>query len=87
MFKNITAIIGKILTKTQKEEYLQFLEIQKRWKKNIAKKIQKNATITDYSQKAITIKTKNPSWRNELVFFKNEIKKNFQRTNAKLIKL
>jgi hypothetical protein len=87
MFKNINAIIEKILTPKQKKEYLLFLEIKKKWKEKIPKKIQKNTKIVDYTNKTITIKAKSPTWKNELVFLKEEIKKNFQRTTQKLIKL
>ena len=78
MFKNINKVIDKILTKDQKKEYLVFLEIKKKWKKTSSKKLQKNAKITDYRDKTITIKAKNPSWKNELVFLKEGLKKNFQ---------
>ena len=87
MFKNINTVIDKILTSTQKKEYLVFLEIKKKWKKNIAKNLQKNAKITDYTNKTITIKAKNPAWKNELIFLKEDIKKNSQPVKLKSIKL
>jgi len=80
MFKNINTVIQKILTADQKKEYLVFLEIKKRWEKTSSKKLQKNAKIIDYKNKTITIKTKNPAWKNELVFLKEGLKKNFQQT-------
>ena len=73
MFKNINRVINKILTPDQKEEYLVFLEIKKIWKKTSNKNLQKNAKIIDYTDKTITIKAKNPAWKNELVFLKEEI--------------
>ena len=87
MFKNINTIIEKILTPTQKKEYLVFLEIKKKWKEKISPKIQKNTKIIDYTNKTITIKAKTPTWKNELVFLKEEIKKNFQPKTQKSIKL
>lgn len=87
MFKNINTILEKILSPTQKKEYLIFLEIKKLWEKNISKKIQKNARITDYTNKTITIKAKNPTWKNELIFFKEEIKKKLLPQPQKLTKL
>ena len=78
MFKNINKVIDKILTKDQKKEYLVFLEIKKKWKKTSSKNLQRNAKITDYKNQTVTIKAKNPSWKNELVFLKEGLKKNFQ---------
>ena len=78
MFKNINKVIDKILTPGQKKEYLVFLEIRKKWKKTSSKKLQKNAKIIDYADKTITIKAKNPAWKNELIFLKEDLKKNFQ---------
>ena len=78
MFKNINKIIDKILTPDQKQEYLVFLEIKKNWKKIKNKNLQKNAKIKDYTNQTITIKAKNPAWKNELVFLKEDLKKNSQ---------
>ena len=78
MFKNINKVIDKILTPDQKKEYLIFLEIKENWKKIKNKSLQENAKIIDYADKAITIKAKNPAWKNELVFLKEDLKKNFQ---------
>ena len=78
MFKNINSVIDKILTPDQKKEYFVFLDIKKKWKKIKNKKLQENAKIIDYKDQTITIKAKNPSWKNELVFFKEDLKKNFQ---------
>ena len=78
MFKNINKVIDKILTPSQKKEYLVYLEIKENWKKINNKSLQKNAKIIDYRDKTIIIKTKNPSWKNELIFLKEDLKKNFQ---------
>jgi len=78
MFKNINKVIDKILTPAQKKEYLVFLEIKENWKKIKNKNLQENAKIIDYTDKAITIKAKNPAWKNEIVFLKEDLKKNFQ---------
>ena len=73
MFKNINKVIDKILTPAQKEEYLVFLEIKKKWEKMKNKSLQKNAKIIDYTDQTITIKAKNPAWKNELIFLKRGI--------------
>jgi hypothetical protein len=77
MYKKIKKIIKTIITKEQKKEYGDFLALQKKWKEKTDKKTQKAAKITDYSNKTLTIQTKNPSWKNEINFMKTEIKKNF----------
>lgn len=84
MFKNIEKIIEKLFSKEQKREFLSFLEIKELWKKRISKNIQKNAKIIDYSNKKITIKSKTPAWKNELIFLKKDIKKNSQPLIGKL---
>ena len=43
----------------------------------------KNAQIIDYTDGVLTIKAKNPSWKNELIFFVEEIKKNFRQKKIK----
>ena len=78
MFKNINKVIDKILTPNQKQEYLVFLEVKKNWKKIKNKSLQKNAKIIDYTDQTITIKAKNPAWKNELIFLKEDLKKNSQ---------
>ena len=78
MFKNINKVIDKILTPDQKKEYLVFLEIKKIWGETKNKNLKKNAKIIDYTDQTITIKAKNPAWKNELVFLKEDLKKNFQ---------
>ena len=77
MFKKIEKIIGNSFFNQKKEEYNNFFKLEKKWKKEISEIIQKNATLIDYTDKKITIKAKNPAWKNELVFFEEEIKKNF----------
>ena len=84
MFKNIEKIIEKLFSKDQKKEFISFLEIKKIWKKTISKEIQKNAKIIDYSNKKVTIKSKTPAWKNELIFLKKDIKKNSQPQTGKL---
>jgi len=84
MFKNIEKTIEKLFSKDQKKDFVSFLEIKKIWKKTISKEIQKNAEITDYSNKKITIKSKTPAWKNELIFLKKDIKKNSQPQTGKL---
>mgnify|MGYP001179960253 FL=1 len=87
MFKNIDKIISQLFTQKQKKEYDSFVFLKQRWKKTISKTIQKNAKIIDYSNKKITIKAISPAWKNELIFLKKEIKKNFQTQKIQLMKL
>ena len=87
MFKKLKTVIDKILTKQQKKEFLQFIEIKKRWKNKIDPNIQKQAKIIDFKNREVTIKTKNSAWRNELSFLKEEIKKKSLPLTTRLIKL
>ena len=74
--EKIENILKKIITKEQKKEYEKFLLIEKKWNKNVDEKIKKAAKVIDYKEKTIIIKTKNPSWKNELNFMKTQLKKN-----------
>tara|TARA_B100000401_G_scaffold433622_1_gene372513 strand:- start:627 stop:878 length:252 start_codon:yes stop_codon:yes gene_type:complete len=78
MFKNIDKILGSIIKDKDKQEYLGFEEIKKKWNKSIAKKIKENSQIIDYKEKKIIIKAKTPAWRNEINFLKKEIKKKYK---------
>ena len=42
------------------------------------KKTQKNTKIIDFTKGVLTIKTKNTTWKNEMLFMKEEVKKNSQ---------
>tara|TARA_Y100001960_G_scaffold306646_1_gene362094 strand:+ start:1481 stop:1723 length:243 start_codon:yes stop_codon:yes gene_type:complete len=76
MFIKAKKVIKKIFNNKQKE-YDDFLEIKKNWKKEFTKNIIKNAQIEDFTNNILTIKTKNPTWKTEINFLKNEVKKNF----------
>ena len=78
MFKKLENIIDIIFSKKDKKEYEKYLIIKSKWAQKIEKKIQENAKVIDYSNENLTLKAKNPSWKNELIFFEEEIKKNFQ---------
>ena len=78
MFKNINSILKTIIGKKGEQEYKEYEKIQKKWKKEISKKIQKNTKIIDFTNGIVTIKAKNSTWKNELIFMQEEIKKNFQ---------
>ena len=81
MFKNIDKILGSIIKDKDKQEYLGFEEIKKKWNKSIAKKIKENSQIIDYKEKKIIIKAKTPAWRNEINFLKKDIKKKYKTIN------
>ena len=81
MFKNIDKILDLIIKEKDKKEYLGFEEINKKWNKNISKKIKDNSQIVDYKDKKIIIKAKTPAWRNEINFLKKDIKKKYKTIN------
>ena len=84
MFKALQKLIEKHKPKKKDKDYLFFLKIQKNWKEKIKKEIQKNTTIEDFTEGVLTIKATNPTWRNELTFLKDGLKKNFhQKTKIK----
>jgi len=81
MFKNIDNILDLIIKEKDKQEYLGFEEIKKKWNKNVSKKIKDNSQIVDYKDKKIIIKAKTPAWRNEINFLKKDIKKKYKTIN------
>tara|TARA_B100001142_G_C13921929_1_gene495745 strand:+ start:211 stop:468 length:258 start_codon:yes stop_codon:yes gene_type:complete len=84
--KKINTILKTIITETQRKEYEVFLKIEEKWEKEIEKNIKKAAKIIDYKDNTIIIKTKNPSWKNEINFMKSQLKKNYRQQNTLLIK-
>ena len=84
MFKPLNRLVEKHKPEKKDKDYLVFLKIKKQWKKEVTKEIQKNAKLEDFTKGVLKIKAKNPTWRNELVFLKDGLKKNFhQKTKAK----
>jgi len=77
MFKSLKKLLRKT-TKKEDGDFLEYLEIKKRWTKTINQKIKKNTEITDFTNGVLTIKAKNGVWKNELVFMQDNLKKNFQ---------
>ena len=84
MYKEVKTIIKKILKNNNQQDYESFLKLKTMWNKKINQTTTKNATVVDYTNKTLTIQTKNPSWKNELNFMKTEIKKNFQHQKHQL---
>ena len=86
MYKKIKTILKTIITNKDKVEYAQFLKIKDLWEKKINQKTKKGVCLIDYKDKTITIKAKNPTWKNETIFMKEEIKKNSQHPTHQLKK-
>ncbi len=78
MFKKIQSFLKGFENKKRNQDYIEYKKIEKKWSKKIDKKIQKNVKIVDFTEGKLTIATKNTAWKNELIFMKEEIKKNFQ---------
>jgi len=86
MFKNIQTILEKLVDKNAEKDFLEYENLKKKWTKKINKKTQKNAKIVDFTKGTITIKTKNATWKNEILFMQGEIKKKFQTKKIQLQK-
>jgi len=87
MFKKIQKTLQKFVDQEKNTDYLEYKKIEKKWKSEIDKKIQKNAKIIDFTEGELFIKVKKTTWKNELVFIKEELKKNFQAKTTQLKKL
>jgi hypothetical protein len=87
MFKKIQKTLQKFADQEKNTDYLEYKKIEKKWKSEIDKKIQKNAKIIDFTEGELFIKVKKTTWKNELIFIKEELKKNFQTKTIQLKKL
>ena len=87
MFKKIQTTLQKFTEQEKNTDYLEYKKIEKKWKSEIDKKIQKNAKIIDFTEGELFIKVKKTTWKNELIFIKEELKKNFQTKTIQLKKL
>ena len=76
MFIKLNQIIKKHINNKQEKEFEQFKKIENSWEKTQTKQMLKNTTIKDFKQGVLIIQTKNTSWRNELSFMKDQVKKN-----------
>jgi len=77
MFKEIKKIIEQEIKKPKKtKDQKTFTKIKKTWEEKIEKKTKKNTIVYDFTKGVLTLKTTNPSWRNEINFQKENIKKN-----------
>ena len=75
MFKKINKEIFSFLKNKNLTQPKERKEIENFWDKKIEKKIKKNTTILGFEKGVLTIKAKNPPWRNELSLLKEKIKK------------
>ena len=80
MFKKINKEIFSFLKNKNLNNPEERKEIEDFWEKNIENKIKKNSTILSFKTGVLTIKAKNPPWRNELSFLKEKIKKKLTKT-------
>ena len=83
MFKKINNLLEGFLVKKNLKNDKERLEIEGCWEKNIDKKIKENATIIKYENGTLLIKAKNPTWKMELSFLQETIKKKLiKKTNS-----
>ena len=78
MFKKIQTTLEGIVDKKKDPDYIEYQRLKKTWVEKIDKKTQKNTKIIDFTEGILTIKTKNTTWKNEMLFMKEEVKKNSQ---------
>jgi predicted nucleic acid-binding Zn ribbon protein len=58
-------------------------KLQNEWEKIVGSNINGATKITDIKNKTIYIKCKNPTWKNELFYQKNELLKKIQKNSPK----
>jgi len=76
MFIKINKIIKNHINKqNQTVEQKEFERIKRAWKTTQTQKTKKNATIYDYKDDILIIKTKNSAWRSEISLMSEQIKK------------
>jgi predicted nucleic acid-binding Zn ribbon protein len=83
MFLSIKDSLKEILSDEKLKPAIEKGNLSICWKKHMGTLINKNTTIKGYKNGILTIKTKTPVWRNELIFQKNNI---IEKLNSKLEK-
>ncbi len=87
--KSINNLISDYLKGSDFKEINETINLNKSWKKIVGKTISNKTEIISIKNGKITIKTKNPIWRNELTFQKeallNKLKKEEPALNVKTI--
>ena len=78
MFKKIQTTLKGFVDKKTDPDYAEYQRLKKKWLEKIDKKIQKNTKIIDFTKGTLTIKTKSAAWKNEMLFMKEDVKKNSQ---------
>jgi len=71
--KSINNLISDYLKGSDFKEINETINLNKSWKKIVGKTISNKTEIISIKNGKITIKTKNPIWRNELTFQKEEL--------------
>ena len=78
MFKKLQKLLKGFDNQKTNQDYIEYKKIEKKWFEKIDKKIQKIVKVVDFTEGRLTLKAKNKTLKNELLFIKKEIKKNFQ---------
>ena len=75
MFRSIKESIKEVVGQEKLKKGIEKGFIEKCWEESVGDSIKQNTTFKNYKQGVLTIKTKTPVWRNELLFQKEQIKK------------
>ena len=85
--KHIHQVISRAIKKTGLEQVLNQQEVLDRWGEVVGKKISENSEATKITNGVLSVKTKSPTWRQELQLQKTEIiKKINNELEKKIIK-
>ena len=85
--KHINQVISRAIKKTGLDQVLNQQEALDRWGEVVGKKISENSEATKITNGVLSVKTKNPTWRQELQLQKTEIiKKINNELEKKIIK-
>ena len=71
--KHINQVISRAIKKTGLDQVLNQQEALDRWGEVVGKKISENSEATKITNGVLSVKTKNPTWRQELQLQKTEI--------------
>ncbi len=71
--KHIHQVISRAIKKTGLEQVLNQQEVLDRWGEVVGKKISENSEAIKITNGVLSVKTKSPTWRQELQLQKTEI--------------
>ena len=83
----LSTSINKLFKGKNFKKIIEMGKLQANWKKIVGENIESATKIIDFKNETIYIKCKNPTWKNELNFYKKDILLKIQQKSKKINKI